>query len=104
MRPTPGAVALLELCALLGPDEIPRELFSQQLDPPAQGLEVLAGDPFLLDDAVAALRRFGLVKADEQMVTMHRLLQQVVRDQLDPSTKRFGWGWRCGCSMRRSPP
>jgi tetratricopeptide (TPR) repeat protein len=96
VRPTPGAVALLEVCALLGPDEIPRELFSQQLDPPAQGLEVLAGDPFLLDDAVAALRRFGLVTADEQVVTMHRLLQQVVRDQLDPSTKTI----RVGVAVR----
>jgi hypothetical protein len=62
VRSTPGAVELLEVCAFLGPEEIPRELFSQQLDPPAQGLEVLAADPFALDDAIAALRRFGLIK------------------------------------------
>jgi hypothetical protein len=49
----------------------PRELFEQRLDPPAADLELLAEDPFALDDAVAALRRFGLVKADEQLLTVH---------------------------------
>jgi tetratricopeptide (TPR) repeat protein len=86
VRPTPGAVALLEVCGFLGPEEIPRGLFGQRLDPPAEGLDSLAADPFALDDAIAALRRFGLVKADEQALTVHRLLQQVVRGQLDPAT------------------
>jgi hypothetical protein len=86
VRPTPGAVALLEVCAFLAPEEIPRELFSQRLDPPAAALEALADDPFALDDAIAALRRYALVKADEQTLTVHRLLQQVARGQLDPAT------------------
>jgi tetratricopeptide (TPR) repeat protein len=87
VRPTAGAAVLLEVCGFLGPEEIPRELFARQLDPPAAELHLLAQDPFALDAAVAALRRFGLVKADEQMLTVHRLLQQVVRDSLDPATK-----------------
>ena len=48
---------------------------------------MLALDPFALDEAVAALRRFGLVKATEQLLTVHRLVQQVIRDQLDPATR-----------------
>jgi tetratricopeptide (TPR) repeat protein len=87
VRPTAGAAALLEVCGFLGPEEIPRELFAQQLDPPAAELHLLAQDPFALDAAVAALHRFGLVKADEQTLTVHRLLQQVVHDSLDPATK-----------------
>jgi tetratricopeptide (TPR) repeat protein len=83
VQPVPGAVNLLDVCAFLGPEEIPRELFSLQLDPPASELAMLAADPFALDAAIAALRRFGLVKASEQAITVHRLLQQVVRDQLD---------------------
>jgi tetratricopeptide (TPR) repeat protein len=83
VRPTRGAVELLEVCAFLEPEEIPRELFSQQLDPPAAALEVLAADPFALDDAISALHRFAVVKASEHALTVHRLLQQVVRDQLD---------------------
>ena len=87
VRPTAGAAALLEVCGFLGPEEIPRELFAQQPDPPAAELDLLADDPFALDAAVAALRRFGLLKADEQTLTVHRLLQQVVRNSLDPATK-----------------
>jgi tetratricopeptide (TPR) repeat protein len=87
VRPIPGAVALLDVCSFLGAEEIPRELFGQQLDPPEAALNELSADPFALDDAIAALRRFGLVKASEQSLTMHRLLQQVVRDQLHPAVK-----------------
>jgi tetratricopeptide (TPR) repeat protein len=86
VRPTPGAVELLEVCAFLGPEEIPRELFSQRLDPPPAEFDVVADDPFALDDAVAALRRFSLVRASEQELMVHRLLQQVIREQLNPAT------------------
>jgi tetratricopeptide (TPR) repeat protein len=82
VQPTPGAVDLLEVCAFLGPEEIPRQLFGTQLDPPAAALGKLAEDPFTLDEAIAALHRFGLVKAGEQTLTVHRLLQQVIRDGL----------------------
>jgi DNA-binding SARP family transcriptional activator/tetratricopeptide (TPR) repeat protein len=88
VRPTPGAVELLEVCAFLGPDGIPRELFNQQLDPPAEQLNVLATDPFALDEAIAALHRFGLAKANEQALYVHRLLQQVIRHQLDPAQRK----------------
>ena len=85
----PGAAALLETCAYLAPEDIPRDLFAQALDPPPDDhpLAGLAASPLALDDAVAALRRFGLVKASEQALTVHRLLQQVVRDQVDPATR-----------------
>jgi tetratricopeptide (TPR) repeat protein len=84
VRPIPLAVALLEVCAFLGSEEIPRQLLAQQLDPAAEELATPANDPFALDEAVAAGRRFGLVKASEHTLVMHRLLQQVVRDGLDP--------------------
>ena len=86
VRPVPGAVAVLEVCAFLAPEDIPRELFGQVLDPPAPELAVLASDPFALDEAVASLYRYGLLKAREDTLTVHRLLQQVVRDSLDPAT------------------
>jgi tetratricopeptide (TPR) repeat protein len=86
IEPVPGAVMLLEVCAFLGPEEIPREVLAAHLDPPAEELDAVTEDPFALDDAVAALRRFGLVKANEQVLTVHRLLQQVVRDGLDAAT------------------
>jgi tetratricopeptide (TPR) repeat protein len=94
--PTPGAVAMLEVCAFLGPEEIPRDLFERRVDPPAADLDLLVADPFALDDAVAALRRFGLVKADTKTITVHRLLQQVIRDSLNPA----GTAARVGVAVR----
>jgi tetratricopeptide (TPR) repeat protein len=88
VRLVPGAAGLLEVCAFLGPEGIPRELFAQHLDPPAGDLAGLADDPFALDEAIAALRRFALAKASEQTLTVHRLVQQVVRDSLDPDQQR----------------
>jgi hypothetical protein len=82
VQPVPGAVALLEVCAFLGPVQVPRELFARPIDPPAEELTRLASDPFILDEAIAAARRFGLIKASEHTLVMHRLLQQVIRSQL----------------------
>jgi len=88
VRSVAGAVALLEVCAFLSPEEIPRDLFAQELDPPPEELAILTGDSFALDEAVAAVRRFGLVKASERTLAMHRLVQQVIRDRLDQDQQR----------------
>jgi hypothetical protein len=47
-----------------------------------------ADDPFALDEAIAALRRIALVKAGEQTLAMHRLVQQVLRHQPDSKQHR----------------
>jgi tetratricopeptide (TPR) repeat protein len=88
VQPVAGAVPLLEACSFLGPEEIPCQLFAQQLDPAPEELAVLADDPFALDEAVAAVRRYGLVKASEHALVMHRLLQQVIRDGLHPDQQQ----------------
>ena len=88
VRPVPGAVALLEVCAFPGPEEIPRVLFGQQLDVSSGELAVLADDPFALDEGVGGLRRFGLIKASDQTLTVHRLVQQVIRSQLTRKQQR----------------
>ena len=85
VRSITGTVALLEICAFLGSDDIPRELFVLQVDSRPQELAFLAEDPFALDEAVAGLRRYGLIKASEEALSIHRLLQQIIRDGLEPS-------------------
>jgi tetratricopeptide (TPR) repeat protein len=86
----PGATTLLELCAFLAPYDIPRRLLerlSGLAEPPAE-LAVLAEDAVALDEAVAGLRRFGLLKASPEVVAVHRLVQQVVRDRLGLERRR----------------
>ncbi|UUU26388.1 FxSxx-COOH system tetratricopeptide repeat protein [Streptomyces sp. DSM 40750] len=82
---TPAAAALLELCAFFGPDPIPRDLFSSR---PA--LEMLErhdpslSDPLLMSRLYGQTVRSGLAQADQRTdtLTMHRLIQHVLRDQL----------------------
>jgi TIR domain len=78
----PGAVKLLEVCAFLASEDIPRRLFAQRVGGQPEELAVLAADPFALDAAVAALHRYAIVKANEHALAVHRLVQQVIRDRL----------------------
>jgi tetratricopeptide (TPR) repeat protein len=86
----PGATALLELCAFLAPDDIPRTLLEQlgALGELPDRLAVLAEDTLALDEAVAGLRRFGLLKASPEVVAVHRLVQAVVRQNLAPDAQQ----------------
>jgi tetratricopeptide (TPR) repeat protein len=64
----------LALAAHLAPDAIPRSLFDVVIDP---------GVPLerkRLRDACNALARFSLATVDDDTVSVHRLLQKVVRD------------------------
>lgn len=84
-REQPSAGDLLRVCAFLHADAIPAEFFSAgavHLGPVLQGL---ASDPVQLDRALAALRTFSLVQhqPETQTLSLHRLLQVVMREQMD---------------------
>jgi len=51
-------------------------------------LSELASDPLKFDEAIEALLRYSLIKRDETWLSMHRLLQRVVRHQL-PEPKEY---------------
>jgi tetratricopeptide (TPR) repeat protein len=77
---SPLADSVLALAAFLGPDAIPKSLFT-----------VLAASETLvarkcLADAFTALARFSLATVDDNTLSVHRLLQKVVRD--DASTRQ----------------
>jgi tetratricopeptide (TPR) repeat protein len=81
---SPSGVALLQLCAFLAPDDIPRDVIvaGAELLPASLGETVRDGLAF--DDAVSAIRRYSLIDASgESALSMHRLVQAVVRDRLD---------------------
>jgi tetratricopeptide (TPR) repeat protein len=93
IRETPGAEALLEACAHLAPESIPRALFDQPLDELPGDAAVLTADPFALDEAVGALHRFSLIKASEETLTLHRLLQDALRTRMNPTTAANRSAW-----------
>jgi len=81
----PASAELLQFCSFLHPEAIPEELlilFMGQLDQISSPSEA---DPHELDLLLAALRRFSLVtrSPETQTLAVHRLVQTVLRNQLD---------------------
>lgn len=81
----PQAVELLRCCAFFGQDPIPRNVFDTGM-PPAGMTKVgdLIADPIKLARAFRELARFALVKIDGGMLSVHRLVQALLRAELDP--------------------
>jgi tetratricopeptide (TPR) repeat protein len=84
----PTAVGLLSLAAFLGPDDLPQPLLATHHDQLPESLGATAGDPLALADAVAALRRYSLVRVVADGLFVHRLLQAVVRADMKPDAER----------------
>lgn len=87
-RSAPAAVQLLELCANLGPDPIPIDLFEDHpdaLQPPLR--DVIDGtDPHSdLGDTIAALLAYSLARRSDDTLQVHRLVAAVIRTQQPPN-------------------
>ena len=80
----PHARDLLALFAYLAPDDIPRNLVSQQAVALRGPLAPGVANPFSYNQMLAALINFSLVDADDERIGMHRLVQLIVRADLDP--------------------
>jgi tetratricopeptide (TPR) repeat protein len=76
----PLARDVLAMAAYLAPDAIPRSLFEVLVE------DESAAESKRLTDALNALARSSLIAADDESVSVHRLLQKTVRDagQGDP--------------------
>ena len=85
-----AAADLLRLCAYLAPDAIPEEILEQGAEHLGAVLEPVAADAFLLGQAIEALRAYSLIRRDPglQTLSVHRLVQAVVRDALDETGKQ----------------
>ena len=82
----PGAVELLELCAMFAPEPIHRSLLTVPAGLPwteglPAGLGQVLGDEFRHKQALRSLDRYALVQADraQHTIGMHRLTQAAVR-------------------------
>ncbi len=79
------AAELLNVVAYLAPEGIPRALFTTSEDGelPDRLSEAIA-DPLRFDDLVVALRRYSLLDVKADTLAVHRLVQAVTRDRIDP--------------------
>src|SRR6266852_1110811 len=86
----PAAADLLRLCAYLAPDAIAEEILAQGAEHLGPVLGPVASDAFLLGQAIEALRAYSLIGRDPglQTLSVHRLVQAVVRDALDAAGRQ----------------
>ncbi|MGE5610935.1 MAG: FxSxx-COOH system tetratricopeptide repeat protein [Bacillota bacterium] len=79
---------LLNLCAFLSPDEIRRELLFRGAHVIPYPLATTVSNTVMFDGAISTLLQYSLVDANEQAVSMHRLVAAVTRDRLSDEDKR----------------
>lgn len=84
----PAAADLLRFCAFLAPDDIPEEIFAQGRPHLGDLLTSVVTDPIQFNEAIENLRAYSLVARDPhaQTLTVHRLVQTVLRDNLPIET------------------
>ncbi|MEV6375477.1 FxSxx-COOH system tetratricopeptide repeat protein [Micromonospora musae] len=90
----PASLAILRLCAFLAPEPVPVELlsaivqFEAEVQDDAWGLVPLAAvidKPLARRRSIARIGDYGLAKVSIEGVTLHRLVQAVLRDQMAPA-------------------
>ncbi|MBV9230722.1 MAG: tetratricopeptide repeat protein [Chloroflexi bacterium] len=89
-RTNEAAAELLQFCAFLDPDGIPEELIAEGSAFLGPLLRPVAADRLACDEALAVLRSYSLVQrhAGMRTLTMHRLVQVVLKDRVDEDTRR----------------
>jgi tetratricopeptide (TPR) repeat protein/nucleoside phosphorylase len=91
----PAAAELLELCSFLAPDRIPEELLRDGAIYWPASLQHAVADPLPFQQLIADLLKFSLVARlmEERAFSIHRLVQAVQRDRMEPETQRH-WAER----------
>jgi tetratricopeptide (TPR) repeat protein len=86
----PAAAELLRLCAYLSPDRIPEELIKDGAVHWSPLLKPAVSDLFTFNQLIAELLKFSLLKrlAEDNMLSIHRLVQAVLVDSMEPDEQR----------------
>jgi tetratricopeptide (TPR) repeat protein len=94
-KTNPAAADLLRFFVFLSPDDIPEEIIINGASELGPLIEPFAVDSYALDLAIEALHRYSLVRFDPKAktVTIHRLVQVVLRDEMD-KRQQYQWAER----------
>lgn len=83
----PAAVTLLRTCAFFGPEPIPLDVFQHGTQVAETQISELTQDPIELAQAVGELARFALVRIDRRAIIVHRLVQALLREDLNKTER-----------------
>lgn len=104
-----AASDLLRVSAFLNPDRIPFELITKgksELGPALSAvLAYVDDDPLALNETLEPLTRYSFIRldSDSQTYSIHRLVQEVLRDGMDADIQRF-WAERAIRALDRAFP
>jgi len=76
----------LYICAFLASDDIELNVFSEYGKGLPEPIKTVLENELDRDELARNLTRYSLVQIDHNTISMHRLLQEVLRDELDPTT------------------
>jgi tetratricopeptide (TPR) repeat protein len=84
------AADLVRACAFLAPDAIPEDIFSEGGKAFGEPLSTVAESKLTLTKAIAEAARFSLISRNPQAktLTIHRLVQEVLRSAMDDNRQR----------------
>ena len=101
----PAAIELMRFCAFLAPDAIPEELIIEGAPYLGPVLQPVAADRSRLNAAIAELLKYSLIRRDAttHTLTIHRLVQAVIKDEMDEETQRQ-WAERAVQATRQVFP
>jgi tetratricopeptide (TPR) repeat protein len=90
-----AAAELLRFCAFLASDATPEELLTESAAELGPTLGQVAADPSRFNAAIKELLKYSLVQRDpgSNTLSIHRLVQEVLKDQMDEETQRL-WAER----------
>jgi TIR domain-containing protein/NB-ARC domain-containing protein len=95
----PAAADLLRLCAFLAPDGIPDDMIIAGADALGPVLKPVVANQFTLNTLIGILRKYSLLNrdVDREMdltrISIHRIMQEVLVDEMDKRTQRL-WAER----------
>ena len=92
----------MTLCAFLAP-AVPRTLPTEHPEALPDALADVVADPLTYNNALRVLGEFSMLSLDPAALTVHRLVQAVVRARLDPTEERT-WAERAVAVIRAAFP
>ena len=87
------AADLLRLFAFLSPDAIPEALIKEGAQKLNSSLHEIATDLVVFNEAITTLLKYSLIhrNPDTQTITIHRLVQEVIRSKLKEEDTQLQW-------------
>lgn len=95
---------LLNLCAFFAPDEIPLEVIRDGNDRLPEPLSSAVANELEFDEAISALRRHSLVELTGNALSVHRLVQAMVRNRMVTSDRQQWVESAAGIVRKAFPP